>query len=339
VGRGLVETARAAEGGEGEDRGEGARGVIGGPGERGNMKGRRDATADTPGWTLAGGGAVAGAGGRPRLRMGEENSELPGGDGVLRESGASELPGGGMDALYGSGTSKPSGGTGASPGDDAPAARGGGVAVGVGGAPPAPFAGGGRHRRTLGALALGLCAVGLAVGSGADFSAQTANPSNVFSAGSLNMQNSKDGTAILNATGLKPGAAPKTGIVDIQNTGSISGRFTFSRDQLENTDSNNDNPTPFATKVVIGVVDCGQFATTAGPYGPIDVTPTCGDQDDRTVSLGPLSGQNGDIELGTYDAGEKHRYDFEASLDSSAGNEYSGDGSSARYLFDAKQMP
>jgi hypothetical protein len=153
------------------------------------------------------------------------------------------------------------------------------------------------------------------------------------------MQNSKDGSAILNATGMKPGAAPKTGVVDIANTGSISGRFTLTRDELTNTDANNDNPTPFAAKVVVGVVDCGEFTTTNGPYGPVDITPTCGDQDDQTVALGPLSGQNGDIDLGTYDAGEKHRYDFEASLDSSAGNEYSGDGSSARYVFDAKQTP
>jgi hypothetical protein len=161
----------------------------------------------------------------------------------------------------------------------------------------------------------------------------------VFSAGSLSMSNSKDGTAILDAAGMKPGAAPKSGTVDIANTGSISGRFTVSRDQLTNTDANNDNPSQFATKVAVGIVDCGEFTTTSGPYGPVDITPTCGDQDDHTLSLGPLSGQNSAIDLGTYDAGEKHRYDFEASLDSSAGNEFSGDSSSARYVFDAKQTP
>jgi hypothetical protein len=245
-------------------------------------------------------------------------------------------------------------------------ARGGGVAAGGGGAPPgqhdtagtptprrgcgdggataddgaaADDGSGRRPKRVLGALALGLCAVGLAVGSGADFSARTANPSNVFSAGSLSMQNSKDGTAILNAAGMKPGAPPKTGVVDIQNTGSVSGRFTLSRDELTNTDVNNDNPIQFAAKVVVGVVDCGKFATTNGPYGPVDITPTCGDQDDHTLSLGPLSIQNAPIELGDYDAGEKHRYEFEASLDQSAGNEFAGDSSSARYEFDAKQTP
>jgi hypothetical protein len=196
-----------------------------------------------------------------------------------------------------------------------------------------------RPKRTLGALALGLCAVGLAVGSGADFSAQTANPSNVFSAGSLSMENSKNGSAILSAADMKPGGAPKTGVVDIKNTGSIDGRFTVSRDQLTNTDVNNDNPIQFAAKVVVAIVDCGPFTTASTAYGTEPLTPTCGDQDDHVVYLGPLSIQNGAFELGTYRPGEKHRYEFEASLDSSAGNEYSGDSSSARYVFDAKQTP
>jgi hypothetical protein len=177
----------------------------------------------------------------------------------------------------------------------------------------------------------------VAIGSGADFNARTANPSNTFSAGSLSMENSKDGTAIFSATNMKPGGAPQTGVVDIKNTGSLDGVFSLSRDQLSSTDSGANNPVPFAAKVVVGVVDCGKYSIWNGPYGPEPVTPTCGDADDRTVHLGPLSGHNGSVELGTYHAGEQHRYQFEASLDSSAGNEYGGDGASARYVFDAVQ--
>src|SRR3954471_3393561 len=77
-----------------------------------------------------------------------------------------------------------------------------------------------RPKRTLGALALGLCALGVAIGSGADFSAQTANPSNTFSAGSLRMDNSRDGSAIFAPTNMKPGGQAQTGLVDIRNTGS-----------------------------------------------------------------------------------------------------------------------
>ena len=54
-----------------------------------------------------------------------------------------------------------------------------------------------KPKRTIGVLALALAAVGVAVGSGANFSAQSANPSNTFTAGTLTMANSKDGAAIL----------------------------------------------------------------------------------------------------------------------------------------------
>jgi hypothetical protein len=138
---------------------------------------------------------------------------------------------------------------------------------------------------------------------------------------------------------MKPGGASKTGIVDIKNTGSMDGAFTLSRDLLTSTDAKSDNPAPFATKVAIGVVDCGKFTTVNGPSGQIAVTPTCGDADDSTLYLGSLANQNSPIGLGTYQPGEKHRYDFEASLASTAGNEYVGDGASARYLFDATQTP
>jgi spore coat-associated protein N len=196
-----------------------------------------------------------------------------------------------------------------------------------------------RPKRTLGALALALAAIGVAIGSGADFSARTANPSNTFSAGSLSMDNSKNDAAIFSATNMKPGAAAQTGIVDIKNTGTIEGAFKLSRDQLTSTDSGDTNPVPFASKVVVWVSDCGKFTTVNGAYGPDVVTPTCGDENDQTLYNGTLTNQNAALELGTYQPGEQHRYWFGATLDESAGNEYSGDGSSARYVFDAVQTP
>src|SRR4051794_15368001 len=132
-----------------------------------------------------------------------------------------------------------------------PAARGGAGETGTAAATSQPDDN--KRKRTLATLALGLIAVATAVGSGADFTARTANPSNTFSAGTLSMENSKDGTAILNADNLKPGGDPKTGVVDIKNTGSIDGAFTLTRDQLTSTDANNDNPSPFASKLAVGV--------------------------------------------------------------------------------------
>jgi spore coat-associated protein N len=196
-----------------------------------------------------------------------------------------------------------------------------------------------RPKRTLGALALALCAIGVAIGSGADFSAQTANPNNTFSAGSLSMDNSKNGAAILTATNMRPGGAAQTGVVDIKNTGTIDGIFKLSRDQLTSSDSGDANPVAFANKVGIRVVDCGKFTLVNTAYGPEQVTPNCGDENDSTVYNGTLGNQNAAAELGTYQPGEQHRYWFAASLDESAGNEYEGDGSSARYVFNAVQTP
>jgi spore coat-associated protein N len=196
-----------------------------------------------------------------------------------------------------------------------------------------------RPKRTLGALALGLCAVGVAIGSGADFSAQTANPSNTFSAGSLSMDNSKNGAAIFSPTNMKPGGPAQTGVVDIKNTGSMDGVFTLSRDQLTSSDSGAPNPSPFANKVDLWVVDCGKHTVNNGAYGPEPVTPTCGDADDSTLYNGTLAGQNTPVGLGTYHPGEQHRYWFGALLDYTAGNEYAGDGASARYVFDAVETP
>jgi hypothetical protein len=196
-----------------------------------------------------------------------------------------------------------------------------------------------RPKRALGALALGLCALAVSVGSGADFSARTANPSNTFSAGSLSMDNSKNDAAIFAPTNMKPGGPAQTGLVDIKNTGTVDGVFKLYRDQLTSSDGGATNPEPFASKVNVKIVDCGKYTIANGAYGPETVTPACGDSDDSTLYNGTLAGENSELALGVYRPGEQHRFHFAGSLDSSAGNEYSGDGSSARYVFDAVQAP
>jgi spore coat-associated protein N len=187
-----------------------------------------------------------------------------------------------------------------------------------------------RPKRTVAALATGLAAVGVAVGSGADFSAQSANPSNTFSAGSLTIDNSREGAAIFSPDGMVPGAPPKTGTVDIQNSGSIAGKFSLSRDQLASTDTGTPNPSPFAAKVTLTVVDCGAFQGATAPG--------CGDAGDVTVyDHAALASMSAPLDLGRFGAGERHRYQFAAQLSSSAGNEYEGDSASARFVWDAVQ--
>jgi spore coat-associated protein N len=180
-----------------------------------------------------------------------------------------------------------------------------------------------RHpRRTTAALATALAAIGVAVGSGADFSAESANPANTFSAGSLTMDNSRAGAAIFSPSNMKPGAPAQTGTVDIENTGTISGSFSLTRDQLASTDTAAPNPSPFASKVNLEVTDCGD---------------SCGDAGDATVYSGTLAGMGPAVDLGRFAAHEKHRFQFAAALDASAGDEYEGDSSSARFVWDAQQ--
>jgi spore coat-associated protein N len=188
-----------------------------------------------------------------------------------------------------------------------------------------------RPRRSLAALATALAAAGIAVGSGADFTSRSANPANTFTAGKLTSDNSRDGAAIFSASDMKPGGAPQTGTVDIANSGDIGAAFTLTRDQLDSTDTGTSNPAAFAAKVDVVVTDCGAFAGGGGQ------APACGDTGDRVVYDGTLAAMNAPAALGDFGAGERHRYSFAATLDSSAGNEYQGDGSSARFVWDAVQ--
>jgi hypothetical protein len=185
-----------------------------------------------------------------------------------------------------------------------------------------------RHpRRTLATLATVLAAVGVTVASGADFTASSANPSNVFSTGTLSMNNSASNGAILTAAGLRPGSTPATGTVDIANTGSLSGAFTLTRGTPVDSDTTN----PLSAKLNVIVTDCGTYAGSTAP--------TCGDGDDTNVYTGTL-GQMGTTghaiaSLGSYAASAKHRYQFSVGLDSSADNNYEGDSSTVTFTWNA----
>jgi len=177
-------------------------------------------------------------------------------------------------------------------------------------------------KRTLGVLALVLVAVGVAVGSGANFSASSANPSNTFTAGTLTMSNSNDAAAVLTASNWKPGDT-QTGTVDIQNTGSLAGTFSLSRTALNDSDNSN----PLSSKTDLVVKDCGDYSSG---------TPTC-DAGDPVKYSGTLNAMSSNVALGSYATNEKHKYQFAATFNSSAGNVYQGDTSTATFTWDAVQ--
>jgi spore coat-associated protein N len=179
-------------------------------------------------------------------------------------------------------------------------------------------------RLALGALLTLLLAAGAVVGSGADFTASSANPANTFASGTLSITNNHEAAAVLTATNLKPGGTAATGTVDIQNSGSLTGAFTLSRTAPVDSDAVN----PLSSKLNLTIVDCGTYVGATAP--------TCGDGDDVTKYSGGTVAQMGTTghlvsALGNYTANEKHRYQFTVALDSTAGNPYQGDTSSVEF--------
>ena len=181
-------------------------------------------------------------------------------------------------------------------------------------------------KRALGALAVLVAATGMVIGSGASFSASSANATNQFTAGSLSMTNSKAPGAVLSASGMKPGDTV-TGTVDIQNTGSLAGYFMLRRSALTNTNATN----PLAPQLAVVVTDCGQWPDSTTPE-------PCDDGDDSTeVPSTPLSGMTATTALENYAAGEKHTYKFSVTLASGAGDMYQSGSATAEFTWDATQ--
>jgi hypothetical protein len=171
-------------------------------------------------------------------------------------------------------------------------------------------------RLALGALVSLALATAAVAGSGADFTAASANPANTFATGTLAMVNSKAGAAILTAADLEPSGAAATGDVDIQNSGSLSGTFTLVRGAISDSDAAH----PLSAKLNVSVTDCGLFAAATPP--------ACGDGDDVTKYAGTLAdmGTAGHAvsSMGDFAGADKRRYRFAVSLDGSADDAYQG---------------
>jgi len=169
--------------------------------------------------------------------------------------------------------------------------------------------------RTISALAVVLAAAGVTVGSGANFTAKSANPSNTFTSGTLIMENSKDAAAILAAGNLKPGESA-SGTVDIKNTGSLSGAFSLSTSAATNSDATY----PILAQLDLKIVDCGLVTATSTPDCSNGTTPV---YDGKVSAVGTRT-------LATYAKDEKHRYKFEVTLPSTTNDNYQGKTGSIR---------
>jgi spore coat-associated protein N len=172
-------------------------------------------------------------------------------------------------------------------------------------------------RRTLAALAVVLAAVGITVGSGANFTASAANPGNVFTTGTLLIGDSSS-SALLNASGLKPGDN-STGTVDITNTGSLAGDFALKT-------ANSTGYAALLGQIDLTVVDCGAWTTSA---------PDC-TSGTTNVYSGKVSALT-NASLGSFAGGVKHRYLFTATLPSSTDNTYQGKTAQVDFTWSATQ--
>ena len=170
-------------------------------------------------------------------------------------------------------------------------------------------------RRTVAALAVVLAAVGITVGSGANFTASAANPTNTFTAGTLTIGSSSS-SALFNSSNMRPGDTV-TGTVDIQNTGSLSGAFTLGT-------SNVTDAAGLLGQLDLKVEDCGVWSGTTAP--------TCNGS--NIVYTGKANAVPAAASLGTFAAGAKHQYKFDVTLPSTTGNAFQG--TSATVQFDWK---
>jgi len=132
-------------------------------------------------------------------------------------------------------------------------------------------------------------AAGLVVGSGASFTAHTANASNTFTTGVLTMDNSKTGAAIMTIDKMVPGEFAD-GSVTIKNTGDVKGAFILQ-------------------KVVIS-------DDTKGLAANLQLLIKDGSE---TIYTGPLSDLAA-TELGTWDAQASHTYSFHVAMPDNAGD-------------------
>ncbi len=163
-----------------------------------------------------------------------------------------------------------------------------------------------------------MVAAAVAVGSGANFNSTSANPSNVFTAGTISHSNSKTNAAILTASNLVPGNSA-TGTVDIKNTGSASGTFTLAHTAAVDTPAS----PGLSKKVTMTVMDLGD--------------PTCVTSCPAAVSVytGLMSAMPLTIPLGVSAAGATHRYQFTVNFPDSglngADNAYQGASTTVEY--------
>lgn len=125
--------------------------------------------------------------------------------------------------------------------------------------------------RLVAALFALMLAAAMAVGSGANFNATSANPGNIVTAGILSHKNYDDGLAVLDVSNIKPGET-RWGSVKLENTGNVDGVFSVSASQ-----AGHDEPAgkqPILPQLTFALVDqATNNVIVSGPLASLSSVP------------------------------------------------------------------
>lgn len=151
-------------------------------------------------------------------------------------------------------------------------------------------------RRILVALGAALLAGGLATGSGANFKATSSNPGTTITAGIVQLENDKDGSATLSVASLVPGHSASA-TTDMKNTGDVDADLSL----LAGTVTNTPASPALSAKLDLVVSDLGDPACVVSCPAPVTI---------YSGKLGALAMSP----LGRLVPGETHRVRFTVSF-------------------------
>ncbi len=140
------------------------------------------------------------------------------------------------------------------------------------------------------------------------FTSSSANPGNMVGSGSMEIENSEEGLAILTVADLLPGESA-TGTVEITNVGDAEGDFSMTSSNLVDTPAD-----PAFSSVLSLVVNDGTADVYTGPLADV-----------------------GTVDLGTWQPDESHTYTFTVTFDAAAGNEFQSAQTTLDFTWDATQ--
>jgi spore coat-associated protein N len=163
----------------------------------------------------------------------------------------------------------------------------------------------------------------VAVGSGANFNATSANPGTFISVGTIIVTDSLPGHSILSVNPIKPGGSA-SGTVNIQNGGTAPAGFTLADANLVNTPVS----PALSSKLTLVVQDLGDPRCTVSCPAAV------------TIYSGTL-GSMGTLTLGTFATGAEHQYEFTVTFPdggpNGADNAYGGAITTVDYVWTATQ--